>query len=85
MKKTIFGLTIFIVLEVLSIYLIFGVIKPDLMKSKVPNMIHYLQDNGYKNPKYDGLNSLTNTVYFKTSDKEVSVRFSNGGLFQIVY
>ena len=85
MKKNVKVILFGLVFVLGSFFLMYGVIIPSAIKSKVPNMERYLSDNGYKNTKVTNISASTYTVTFDSNKGQVKVRFSHNGLFQIVY
>ncbi len=82
------GGIIFLLIMIVTVFFMYGYLTPNIMKKNIPAMESYLKDNGYDSINYVSMNSFTNTVVFnavKGSKKTVSVRYSNNGLFQIVY
>lgn len=82
MKKG--GITILLLVIVTS-YVVFGVLKPSIIKAKKSEMEHYLTDKGYSNIKLKDVSGIYSEAYFSTNKGDVTIRFSNNGLFQLVY
>jgi hypothetical protein len=54
------------------------------LKSQTPNMINFLEHEGYPNGQVESVNPFMNQVKFKTDSGYVSVR-SYKGIYQIQY
>ena len=66
-------------------FLIFGLVVPKILESRVPEMEHFLSDQGYENPKVSDVSGWQYQVTFKTNKGLVKVRTIKGGGFAIKY
>lgn len=76
---------ILLLLIPITFYVIFGVVRPKIIEGKEENMISYLEDKGYSNIEMIDVSGIYGQATFNTDKGTVVVRFSNNGLFQIVY
>jgi hypothetical protein len=66
-------------------FLIFGLVVPKILESRVPEMEKFLNDQGYKNPKVVDVSGWQYQVTFKTDKGLAKVRAIKGGGFAIKY
>ena len=87
MKKGIKGI-MFVVVLVLFV-LVWTVFIPMGMKSKVPSVTRFLEHEGYTNVSLVKTNSFTYSMFFEVQKDgkvdTVQVRFSRGGVYNIIY
>jgi hypothetical protein len=84
-KTTMKKAYIVLIIGFLGIFLVYDVIVPAKMKSDVPGMVKYLDHEGYKNAKYKSMKTWCYQVNFTSDKGEISVRYSNNGIYNIVY
>lgn len=66
-------------------FLIFGLVIPKILESRVPQMERFLHDQGYQKTKVVDISGWQYQVNFKTEKGLVKVRTIKGGGFAIIY
>jgi len=66
-------------------FLIFGLVIPKILESRVPQMERFLNDQGYQKTKVVDISGWQYQVNFKTEKGLVKVRTIKGGGFAIIY
>lgn len=78
-------LTIFIVISIVALTVVYSVVVPNALRSREPEMKRFLSDMGYQNPKLVDVSGWRYQSTFSTDKGVVNVVTTRNGGFAIKY